>query len=746
MKVRIFFYCLFLLLSVRVSAEFRLENWKNHTSYLQATAVSVDSKSRIWAGSTGGIFVYDMKADKYSEYNTLNGLLGIDISAVTCDKSTQNVYIGTSSGILTICSEDIEWEHFLDIKESKFPNSKINRFLKYGNSLYIAGGFGLAVFDLEKKVFKESILRIGEFDRLSNVNDLFIDNDTIWVATSQGVAKANINSAISNPNSWTTYSTINGLDDKEIFAITRFKNEIYVGTKNSLFKYALDTFLLVQKTSEWDEIRKLDEYKGELLITSKNYIKTLYDKTIYLSHSNTIDGSYVEQELDTFLLANFREQGVYLYKDTLEKQLMPNSPYSNIFGNMSIAPNGDLWVATSNSPRGRGFMRYDGEHWSNFNLSSFPEIKSNDYYRIFADNDNKTYASNWGAGFLKITLSSDTLIFENFSNNNSPLTSIPESPTYVIAGDITKDRRGNLWIVNYGGISSGPVLIAYSNDTFYPFTNGISATDRFYLMMSVDYSNTKWLGSNQSSGLLFFNEMQTLENTSDDVWGQLTSSNSGLPSNVIKCIKVDKSGYVWIGTENGLAVVYTPSSILSNKTAIVRQNQLLGSIQINDILIDALDNKWIATNEGVWVLNSDCSEVIYYINKNTSPILDNNVISLASDFETGKVFLGTNSGLFEVSSISVEPLSDFDIKCYPQPYDPLFDGDLTIDGLSSEAKIRIMTISGDFVKEISTFSRKAIWDGRDYQGNYVSSGVYIISASSTNAGKSGLAKFAIIRK
>ena len=53
MKVRIFFYCLFLLLSVRASAEFRLENWKNHTSYLQATAVSVDSKSRIWAGSTG---------------------------------------------------------------------------------------------------------------------------------------------------------------------------------------------------------------------------------------------------------------------------------------------------------------------------------------------------------------------------------------------------------------------------------------------------------------------------------------------------------------------------------------------------------------------------------------------------------------------------------------------------------------------------------------------------------------------
>lgn len=746
MKIRIIFYCFFFLISIDAIAEFRLENWKNHTSYLQATAVSVDSESRIWAGSTGGVFIYDMDSNDYLKFNNLNGLLGIEVSAIYCDKSSKEVFIGTADGILTICSEDFVWEHFLDIQESKFPNAKINRFLKHNNSLYIAGGFGLAVFDLEKRVFKESILRIGDFDRLSNVNDIYIDNETIWVATSSGVGKANINSTIANPNSWKTFSTQNGLNDNETIALTKFNNEIYVGTKKALFKFDEDTLLLVQNTAEWDEIKKLDEYQGELLITTQYYIKTLFDKTVYSPFNGIIDGSFVEQELDSFIVANFRNQGIYIYKDSTKKQILPNSPYSNNFGNLSVAPNGDLWAATDISPRGRGFMHYNGKDWNNFFADSLPEIKSNHYYRIFSRNDNTVFVSNWGTGFLKITPSSDSLIFENFDNTNTPLTSISTNPNYVITGDIAEDKRGNLWVVNYGENSSGPVLLAYSDNTYYPFTNCISPTNRYYIPMAVDFSNTKWLGSNENAGLLFFNEMQSLDNTNDDICGQLNSSNSGLPNNTVKCIEVDKSGYIWIGTTNGLAVIYTPSTILTNKTATVRQNQLLGAIRINDILIDALDNKWIATNDGVWVLNSDCSEVIYYINKNTTPIVSDKVISLASDPQTGKVYFGTAAGISEVTSISISPLSEFDIKCYPQPYDPVYDGDLIIDGLSSEAKIRILTISGDFVKDISSFSRKAVWDGRDYQGNYVSSGIYIISASSTGTGNNGLAKFAIIRK
>ena len=746
MKLKISIFCLFAIIHFYAFAEIRLENWKNHSSYLQATAVSVDSKYRIWAGTSGGAFMYDREKDEFTTFNNLNGLFAADVSALYCDKESKKIFIGTEEGVLTIVTEDLMWEHFLDIQSAKFPNAKINRFLKHNNLLFIAGGFGLAVFDLEKKVFKESIFRFGDFDKQSNVNDLIIENETIWAASSSGVACANINSTIANPYSWATYSTNQGLNDKEVIALALFNVEIYAGTKKAVFRFSKDTFLLEQKVEDWDEVKKLDEYKNELLITSQYFIKTLFDRTVYSPFAGIIDGSYIEQGRDTFLLANFRNQGVFYYKDELVKQLLPNGPYSNIFGDLSIAANGDLWAATSNSPRGRGFMRLSKGRWTNFFLDSFPELKSNDYYKIYCGIDNSVYASSWGAGFLKISSFGDSLAFENFSKNNSPLSSVASSPDYVITGEITHDKRGTLWVVNYGEVSSGPVLVALSEGKYHSFPNAISPSNRYFIPIAVDLSNTKWLGSDHNAGLLYFNEIENLENKSDDVSGQLTMSNSALPSNIVKCIEVDKSGYVWIGTENGLAVIYTPSTVLNNRTAVVRQNNLLGSIRVNDIMIDALDNKWIASNNGVWVLNSDCSELLHYINKSNSPIIDNNVISLASNPETGQIYFGTNSGLSEVFSISISPLPDFDISCYPQPFDPQFDGELTIDGLSEESQIRILTISGDFVKEITSYSRKAIWDGKDFRGNYVSSGVYVISASSASKGNAGIAKIAVIRK
>jgi hypothetical protein len=266
--------------------------------------------------------------------------------------------------------------------------------LKHNNSLYIAGGFGLAVFDLEKRVFKESILRIGDFDRLSNVNDIYIDNETIWVATSSGVGKANINSTIANPGSWKTFSTQNGLNDNETIALTKFNNEIYVGTKKALFKFDEDTLLLVQNTEEWDEIKKLDEYQGELLITTQYYIKTLFNKTVYSPFNGIIDGSFVEQELDTFIVANFRNQGIYVYKDTTKNKFY-KTVHIQIIWEFICSTKRGFMVATDISPRGRGFMRYDGEEWTNFFVDSLPEIKSNHYYRIFTSNDNTVFVSNW---------------------------------------------------------------------------------------------------------------------------------------------------------------------------------------------------------------------------------------------------------------------------------------------------------------------------------------------------------------
>lgn len=66
--------------------------------------------------------------------------------------------------------------------------------------------------------------------------------------------------------------------------------------------------------------------------------------------------------------------------------------------------------------------------------------------------------------------------------------------------------------------------------------------------------------------------------------------------------------------------------------------------------------------------------------------------------------------------------------CYPVPFMPSRgDTVITFTGLTSSASVRIYTISGRLVRELSKsdFGSKLAWDARNSAGQQVASGVYI---------------------
>jgi ligand-binding sensor domain-containing protein len=223
-------------------------------------------------------------------------------------------------------------------------------------------------------------------------------------------------------------------------------------------------------------------------------------------------------------------------------------------------------------------------------------------------------------------------------------------------------------------------------------------------------------------------------------------SNSQLPSNETNCIVVDKEGYVWIGTTSGLAVVLNPSSVLTGSKTIIRKSSLISEQPINDILIDALNNKWVATNNGVFVISSDGSSVIAQINTQNSPLLSDEVMALTSNNKNGRIYFGTKKGLIEATSLSVQPLPDYEITCYPQPFNPDKHKQLTIDGLAGDSEIRIVTASGELIRKLQSQGRITLWDGRNENGELVSNGIYLIFASSVTSNVSGVGKIAVLRK
>jgi ligand-binding sensor domain-containing protein len=242
--------------------------------------------------------------------------------------------------------------------------------------------------------------------------------------------------------------------------------------------------------------------------------------------------------------------------------------------------------------------------------------------------------------------------------------------------------------------------------------------------------------------------MGTPDDTSDDVFGAFTSgSYPNLLSNEHPAIANDaEQDMMWIGTSQGVAIIPYPQLVLQGADPVIASVNTVSGQYINDIFIDAQNLKWIATRgSGVWVLSGTGDEVVAHINMDNSPLTTNDVNSVFVDERTGDVFFGTTEGLFQAQSLSVKPSDSFDITCYPQPFKVQKHNELIIDGLSSMADINIMTVDGMTVRSLNSNSKVVVWDGRDENGNFVSPGIYIISAKSSDSEKTGVGKIAVTR-
>ena len=235
------------------------------------------------------------------------------------------------------------------------------------------------------------------------------------------------------------------------------------------------------------------------------------------------------------------------------------------------------------------------------------------------------------------------------------------------------------------------------------------------------------------------------ESTTDDICQAIRSSNTQLQDNAVSAIRVDRSGAVWIGTAKGVSVISSPGSVTTTSIPFVRRISALSSVVVNDIVVDALNYKWIATTGGVFVLSDDGTEVLATITKGSSPLLDDNVRTIAIDEQTGTVYFGTTNGCSVAQSSSIRPAAEFLIKTYPQPFRAGTDAQVTIDGLTADADIRIMTASGILVAAIQARGKQALWDGRDVRGELVPPGVYLVSASSATTNTSAVGKIAVTR-
>jgi hypothetical protein len=402
--------------------------------------------------------------------------------------------------------------------------------------------------------------------------------------------------------------------------------------------------------------------------------------------------------------------------------------------------------------------QFDNTNWNNIEgLNNPPLYGFHDIVTIAVDpyDSKRLYAGTWGNGLLEFY---NGAFVNRYTEKNSTLHHHAASDTADIrVGGTAFDASGNLWVVN---TANNNCLSMKAGEKWTGFNVPI-VNDGDLGQLMIDHSGQKWIQMRYTNlnpySLLIFTDNGTPDNPGDDQYKKLnsTAGNGNIPGNIVFAMATDKNGAVWVGTEKGVAVFYSPENIFSGKNfdaqrILVEQGgyvqYLLENETVTAIAIDGANRKWIGTDRGgAYLFSEDGTKQIYHFTQETSPILSNRVTSIALNNVTGEVYFATDNGVISFKSTATEGDETFgDVYAYPNPVREGFEGYIAIKGLVNNAQVKITDISGLIIYSTKAEGGQAVWDGKNFNGKKARTGVYLVFAATEDGSEKIVTKILIV--
>jgi hypothetical protein len=228
-----------------------------------------------------------------------------------------------------------------------------------------------------------------------------------------------------------------------------------------------------------------------------------------------------------------------------------------------------------------------------------------------------------------------------------------------------------------------------------------------------------------------------------------------LPTADVRSVALDFDDNLWIGTSEGLRVLYNASRLftqsgISASTLIHEEGGNVGELLANQFIhaieVDGNNQKWVATEgAGVFLFAEDGKSTLQHFTKDNSPLPTNSVRSLAYEAQSGKIYMGTPNGLVAFQGNAYTPSENLEeVEVYPNPIRPGYTGLLTIRGLQADCVVKITDIAGNAVFETTSAGGSVQWDLHSFAGSRVRSGVYLIFVTTNDGLESAVEKVMII--
>lgn len=666
--------------------------WQVYPSYANLTEIS-PAGDVCFALASGSLFAYNNTTAETTVFNKTTGLAGIDISHIAWSQQAKRLVVAYGDGNIDLVSASGDITNVPGLYLSETVSDKTVSHIYIDRQFaYMSIGVGVMKLDAKKGVIADTY-QLGFAVDHSYIKDGYL----YAVSKAQGTWRGLLTDNLLDKNRWQRVGGYVALTD--------------------------------------DRLNVRDASTG--LWWTRN------DAGLLACYTLATDGT-----------RTYKTEGV-----------LPEGPASNHFYRLymhggklySVA---GFWAQENNAGYPGEVHVWNGLNWSEFEQPTSQMI-GHDYIDLLCmDFDPKKEGHVMVGAKGGVYEFQDSKFIKHYGRQNSVLESGVNSDNYTIVSTLKYADNGDLWVLN--SMVDNPIWkIEHGSGNWVNYPHPEMSTPAKYnlvsLLQSRNNKNIMWFANNYYTE----NRLYAYDFVNDKLVGHgpnFTNEDGTVITPVmVYALAEDLDGNVWIASSNGPFYISSADAIAGNDAFIQHKvprndgtnlaDYLLSDVKTRCIAVDGANRKWMGTENGVFLISSDCNTLLQHFTTENSPLPSNTVYDICIDNNSNIVYFATERGLCSYASDATQPSEEMtkdNVYAYPNPVTPEYTGKITIVGLSFNADVKIVTSNGVLVNQGRSTGGSYQWDGRDLKGKRVASGVYMVQAATETGDKGVVCRIAVV--
>ncbi|MAJ45381.1 MAG: hypothetical protein CMF96_11655 [Candidatus Marinimicrobia bacterium] len=782
-----------ILLIAILSSQESVGSWKSYTSFHHIKSCENSSENIIYCLTDGGLIEFDF-FEKTTELISINdGLTKSSNRHFQIDNqnflwianNNQNLILDFYS---IIDSDFTEQKLFENIDIFKMVTSQFDFIGLYKQNDEV----GLLHFKFidGKWNYKDFYNNIDE--SINDIYDLKILKNLILISSNSGIFQGSLEDNLKVSTNWSN-----------IF----YSNEALYFSKGDNIQWYNSNEISTFLDSSLIESLLLNDINNIVELIDLNYKYIITENDFYIYYLNDCIFHYSNEFSSKFIDMNFNNNKIFIsiekhgilefdikLKEFISFFPLPNTILNKEFSAISIINDNHIVGVGS-----YGISHFNGYNWKNHIPSSislnynskifnnvvskyklgsggdgsiFPSwsiIESNNNTILFGNTQIRPDNPGYAGALINLNLENNNItVFDTTNQVLDGMDGVYNSDWYnrnLLVNQIKKDPSGNIWVLNpYAESDSNIIAIKpINNENWVHIKHPNEGV--YFMPTEIDFDSRgrAWVGfenrtsleniSYSDGGLKVLLIIGEIGDNFEYYWKDISNPEI-LPDNSIWSVAVDKQDFIWIVTSNGIQGYSSQyNDFTLSPIYLIDFYNYLPLFRGDHIRVDSQDNKWISTrHSGVKVIleNTQYWPDAEGFTQENSGLLSNHVNDIVFDEKNGYVWFSTDLGISRLGyPINSKHVKKNKLLFHPNPFKMVND-DLIIEGCFPNSTIMINDINGNHIKTfkaqyLGEASSQIRWNGKDENGNFVNSGVYLVSSRSDD-GMVKIGKLAVIKQ